>query len=142
MSKMTMEFQRQIDELRKQPSTPTRAEIKDSKKTDKNALIAAVREEVFELDPKCICGKCKPSKTDQMHEIESRAKLRNRPLKEIFNVQNCVRMSRKCHSLVTGEVGKGKGMTVKCLDAKKRAMGPIEVKWKDGRRIVYQRENV
>jgi len=139
MSKLTMEFQRQIDELYKTKSTPTREERKTAKKEIKRDVVADTRAKVWALDVACICGACRPASTDEMHEIKSRAQLRGRPAEEIFNVENCVRLSRKCHLLVTGTIGKGKALRIVCLDEALGAMGPVELTWKNGRCVVYQR---
>lgn len=139
MSRMSMDFQRQMDELRKNQRTPTREERKGEKKAVKSHVIAQVRARVFELDRACICGKCKPSdKFDEMHEVVSRAQLRGRPPEDIFNVRNCVRLSRKCHLLVTGTIGKGKAITISFLDDA-LAMGRIKLTWKNGQEVVYHR---
>ena len=140
MSRMSMEFQRMIDELRSKKSTPTRDEQKIVKRQTKADVIDVVRKQVFALDAACICGVCRPSKSDEMHEIVSRSALRGKRPEEVFSVRNCVRLSRKCHGLVTGQVGKGKALLVRCLDADLGAMGPVELTWrKTGKQVVYIR---
>ena len=39
--------------------------------------------------------------TPEMHEIQSRAALRGRPVEDIFNLDNCVMLHRKCHRDIT-----------------------------------------
>lgn len=140
MSRMTMEFQRMMDEMRKQRPQPSRQAEKVTERETKAAVIAATRQEVFRLDPACICGSCPPKATDEMHEVVPRSKLRGRHVAEIYNRRNCVRLSRECHALVTGVVGKGKGLHIKFRNKELGAMGPVRLKWKDGRRVIYQRK--
>lgn len=66
-----------------------------------NAVVAAVRAEVFVLDTVCaVCGG-RTLMLDQMHEVRSRSQTRGRPPEERFNRQNCVRLHRDCHRQVT-----------------------------------------
>lgn|SRR5678810_523747 len=135
---MAQDFQRQMDDLWGHRKTVSRAVEKEERKKTRAQVVTETRARVFALDKACICGSCKPDATDEMHEVQSRAKLRGRPPEEIFNVENCVRLSRRCHRLVTGELGKGKGLRLKFLD-KRGAMGRVELVWNSGRRVVYVR---
>src|SRR5687767_3689487 len=130
MSRLALETERMINEMRAKSKRqepvrhePTRKQKKAEKRKAQSQVIADVRPKVFELDQACICGKCKPSvRFDEMHEIVSRAKTRGLHPEERFNIQNCVRLSRKCHAMVTGEVGHGKRLTLECLDPARGAM--------------------
>lgn len=141
MSKMTMDFQRQMDELRSKKPLPSRQEQKGVKRQTKTDVIKVVRARVFELDRACICGGCRPSPQDEMHEVVPRSALRGRPPEEIFNVRNCVRLSRKCHAQVTGELKHGKSLVITFEDAALGASGPVRLAWAGGRAVVYTRSN-
>src|SRR5689334_4166901 len=130
MSKLALGFQRQIDRLMGRESAPSIDAEKREKRLTRNGIIAFVRRQVFELDPKCICGECKSRPGDHMHEVVPRSALRGRPPEEIFNIKNCVRLSPKCHALVTGVIGLGKALKIVFLDPALGAMGPIELTWK------------
>lgn len=140
MSKLAQEMQRLADEIfKKKKAEPTREERKVEKKDAEKAVIAAVRVEVFKLDSACICGRCRPSDKDEMHEVVSRAKTRGLPPEVRFSTSNCVRLSRKCHVMVTGEVGHGKRLFLSCEDALLGANHSVTMKWKDGREKTYVR---
>lgn len=144
MSRLALEVERLCKEIyagKNQPAVKTRKQVKKAKRRTEAEVIAEVRGQVFELDAACICGKCRPSlKFDEMHEIVARSKTRGLPPEERFNVRNCVRLSRKCHAMVTGEIGHGKRLKLECLDAERGAMGPIRGTFKDGRTFTYQRK--
>jgi 5-methylcytosine-specific restriction endonuclease McrA len=141
MSKIAQEMQRLADEIFKKKTAPSREDRKEQKKTDEKAIIDAVRKEVFVLDSACICGRCRPSDKDEMHEVISRAKTRGLPPEVRFNTGNCVRLSRKCHAMVTGEVGHGKRLKLEFSDPILGANHPgrVLLTWKDGRTKTYAR---
>jgi 5-methylcytosine-specific restriction endonuclease McrA len=143
MSKLTLEVERLCRELRERLAEK-RARTQDeqqAKRQKPSAIVKQVRGQVFALDRACICGHCPPSRQfDEMHELVPRSKTRGQPPAARFNVQNCVRLSRKCHAMVTGEVGFGKRLRLECLDPAKGAMGPIRGTYHDGRVFVYERK--
>lgn len=140
MSKIAQEMQRLADEIfKKKPAEPTREEKKAARKEAEKAVIAEVRIEVFKLDSACICGRCRPSDNDEMHEVVSRAKTRGLPPEVRFNTANCVRLSRSCHRKVTGEVGKGKSLFLTFADPVLGANLSVDLKWKDGKTKTYVR---
>jgi hypothetical protein len=140
MSKMTIEFQKMMDELRgKKPSLTIKQE-KTEKRAGHRDVVSDVRAKVFELDRACICGKCPPSDTDEMHELESRAKTRGRPPEERFSTKNCVRLSRKCHLETTGDIGRGRTLDIQVLDPEKGADGKLMLMFKNGRLAFYERK--
>jgi hypothetical protein len=138
MSRMAQAFQRQLDELRGRQPQPSRKQEKAKKDRTEAEVKTDVRAAVFALDPQCICGQCRPRDTDEMHELVPRSKTRGLPPAERFNTRNCVRLSRSCHARVTGELGKGKSMTITCMDDAKGADGALLVA-KDGDLVTYRR---
>jgi 5-methylcytosine-specific restriction endonuclease McrA len=87
------------------PTGPTRAEQKHAARQHEADVIAATRRAVFLRDKGCRCCHSDGRRIDEMHEIQSRAKLRGRPPEEIFTKQNCLRLCKACHASVTGKVG-------------------------------------
>ena len=87
------------------PTGPTRAEQKHAARQHEADVIAATRRAVFLRDKGCRCCHSDGRRTDEMHEIQSRAKLRGRPPEEIFNTRNCIRVCREDHASITGKVG-------------------------------------
>lgn len=80
---------------------PSIAEEKAADRIHRNAVIAATRKAVFARDTGCK-GKCRrTSDLDQMHEVRSRAQLRNMPPEVIFNTRNCIRVCPRMHQLLT-----------------------------------------
>ena len=167
MSRMTMEFQKLMDEMygkskagsaakefgksaRTEPKKAKpikRSPIRPSERTRaKNKteaeVIAETRALVFELDPACVCGKCKPRPDDQMHEIDARSKTRGKAPEDRFNRRNCVRVSAKCHLLITGDLGKGKELRITRMSNELGADGGLMLTWKStGEMVVYRRKN-
>jgi hypothetical protein len=143
MSRLALEVERICKEIRtrkEQPAVLTRQREKAVKRKSAAAVISEVRAAVWVLDAACICGRCKPSKFDEMHELDARSKTRGRPPEDRFNVRNCVRLSRHCHAMVTGEVGHGKRLQLEVLDQTRGAMGPIRGVFKNGTVFTYQRK--
>lgn len=118
----------------------TRKQVKAVKHKDEKAVKIATHEEVWQLDPKCICGDCPPRDDDEMHEVRSRAKTRGLPPEQRFNTANCVRLSRTCHHDTTGIVGGGKKLRIEVTNDLLGANGLVMLRWKDGRIKTYQRE--
>lgn len=143
MSKLAQDVQRMCAEIyAKKPveATPTRKKAKKAKKAVQSDVVMSVHDEVWALDPACICGSCKPAATDEMHELNSRAKTRGMAPEIRFSTKNCVRLSRKCHAMVTGEVGHGKRLKIQILDDTLGANGPLLLTWKTGKLVTYQRK--
>lgn len=140
MSKLAQQVQRLVDELRQKTPEPSRAAVKRQKRETQAEVIIRVRAQVFLLDPACICGECRPSVKDEMNEVVPRSKTRGLPPEERFNSGNCIRMSRRCHRLFHGQLKTAKGLFVRFLDEQRKANGPIELRWKDGRTKIYQRQ--
>ena len=139
MSRMAQEFQRMVDALRRKAPPASREQERAKRRRTRAQVVADARVAVFALDARCICGSCPPADTDEMHEVVPRSKLRGRPPEEIFNTRNCDRLSRRCHQLVTGTLGKGQALRIAFLDRARGAMGRTELVWKDGRRVVHER---
>ena len=76
-----------------------------------------------------------------MHEIVPRSKTRGLPPEQRFSTANCVRLSQKCHHMVTGELGHGKRLKIDA-DAALGANGPVMLTWKTGKTKTYQRRSV
>jgi hypothetical protein len=139
MSKLAQTVQTLANAIFQQVTPPSRAEVKQAAKAQQTAWIAEVRAAVFAMDPACICGQCRRSDTDQMHEVVSRAKTRGQPIETRFNTGNCVRLSRACHAMVTGEVGHGQRLAVTFADPVLMAHGDVLLTWTDGRTRLYRR---
>lgn len=139
MSKLAQEMQRLADEIFKRKTAPSREDRKDEKKKTQSAVITAVRASVFNLDKACLCGKCRPAETDEMHEVVPRSKTRGLPPEVRFSTLNCVRLSRRCHAKVTGELGHGKRLTITFADPSLGANGLVTLTWKDGKSKMYRR---
>ncbi len=80
---------------------PSRARTKRADHKTEVDVIIETRKAVFERDVACRCGGCRPSHTDEMNEIISRAKTRGLAPEVRFNTRNCIRLSRACHKDVT-----------------------------------------
>jgi 5-methylcytosine-specific restriction endonuclease McrA len=86
------------------PKPTSRKREKAAKKARRKAHIAKIRRQVSMRDRRCrICGELfgVGELTPEMHELQSRAQLRGRPIEEIFSLENCVMLHRKCHRHVT-----------------------------------------
>jgi hypothetical protein len=82
------------------PKGATRKSEQRRKKKTRTELIAEVRRAVWKRDRVCrYTRQARPD--DEMHEIVSRAKLRGRPITELFSMSNCIRLSRDTHREVT-----------------------------------------
>lgn len=66
-----------------------------------NAVIALCRTLVFDRDHACRRCLRRGRSDDQMHERDSRAKLRGRPTEEIFSTRNTIRVCPPCHQILT-----------------------------------------
>lgn len=140
MSKLAQEMQRLSDEIFKKKTPPSREDRKEQKKATEADVIDKVRAAVFVLDHSCICGRCRPSAKDEMHEVVPRSKTRGLPPEVRFNTANCVRLSRKCHAMVTGELGHGKRLKITFADPIIGANGLVTLMWKNGKTKTYQRK--
>jgi 5-methylcytosine-specific restriction endonuclease McrA len=86
------------------PKPASRKEEKSAQKVRRKAHITKIRLLVSMRDRRCrVCGEIfgTGEQTAEMHELKSRAQLRGRPIEEIFSLENCVMLHRKCHRDVT-----------------------------------------
>jgi 5-methylcytosine-specific restriction endonuclease McrA len=86
------------------PKPEPRKKEKAAQKARRKAHIAKIRLQVSIRDRRCrVCGEIfgTGEQTPEMHELKSRAQLRGRPIEEIFSLENCVMLHRKCHRDVT-----------------------------------------
>jgi 5-methylcytosine-specific restriction endonuclease McrA len=86
------------------PKPVSRKEEKAAQKTRRKAHITKTRLMVSMRDRRCrVCGEIfgTGEQTPEMHELKSRAQLRGRPIEELFSLENCVMLHRKCHRDVT-----------------------------------------
>lgn len=142
MSKLALEVERMCRELREKTKiakNQTGKQKRRARRRTEGEVIAEVRPQVFEMDSACICGMCKPAKSDEMHEVISRQKTRGMAPEKRFNVLICVRLSRKCHHATTGEVGRGKSLTITFEDPERGAMGVVVGRYRNGRVFRYER---
>jgi 5-methylcytosine-specific restriction endonuclease McrA len=86
------------------PKPVSRKQDKAAKKARRKAHLATIRRQVSMRDRRCrACGELfgVGELTPEMHELQSRAQLRGRPIEELFSLKNCVMLHRKCHRDVT-----------------------------------------
>ena len=71
-----------------------------AKKAHRKRVIRRIREEVRQRDLRC--RRCSGTEGRlEMHELQSRARLRGKPPEEIFNRRNCLMLCSACHRAVT-----------------------------------------
>ena len=89
-----------------QPKPEKRASQRKRQRETRSAVISEVRAIVVKRDKACrVCRKLLQNAAGdpfgEMHELQSRAKLRGKPPREIFNTQNCVMLCHLCHVKIT-----------------------------------------
>jgi len=76
-----------------------------AKKAHRKRVIRRIREQVRLRDPRCRHCRALPrvgvEGRLEMHELQSRARLRGKAPEEIFNRRNCIMLCRECHRAVT-----------------------------------------